>query len=87
MEDNQNRLLIGMVDKALEAKTYTNISLALTIIFFIEFFLILFGYAEFDIIYFLILIVTYIGNTHMNKKHKKAIKEYEQLKEEYENTI
>lgn len=87
MNDYQQRLLNDMLSKLYEAKTYTNISMFLTILFIIDFVLVLLGYAEFNITYFLILVVTFIGNNHMNKKHRIAMKEYEELKEEYENLI
>ena len=87
MNDYQQRLLIDMMVKLYEAKSYTNISLFLTFLFILDFALILLGYGKFDFFYFSILIVTFVGNTHMNRKHKTAMKEYEELKEEYENTI
>lgn len=87
MNDYQQRLLNDMLSKLYEAKTYTNISMFLTLLFILDFVLVLLGYAEFNITYFLILVVTFIGTNHMDKKHKTALKEYEELKEEYENTI
>ena len=87
MNDYQQRLLNEMLSKLLEARSYINISIVLTILFLLEFVLVLLGYGKFDFFYFSILIVTFVGNTHMNRKHKTAMKEYEELKEEYENTI
>lgn len=87
MNDYQQRLLNDMLSKLYETKTYRNISVFLTLLFIFDFVLVLLGYAEFNITYFLILVVTFIGNNHMNKKYRVAIKEYEKLKEEYENTI
>ena len=87
MNDYQLRLLNDMLNKLYEAKTYTNISIVLTLLFILDFAFVILGYAKFNITYFIILIVTFIGNNHMNKKHKVALKEYEELKEEYENTI
>ena len=87
MNDYQQRLLIDMMVKLYEAKSYTNISLFLTFLFILDFALILLGYGKFDFTYFLILLVTFIGNQHMSRKYKTALKEYEELKEEYENTI
>jgi hypothetical protein len=85
MTDYQQRLLNEMLSKLLEARSYSNISMVLTILFLLEFVLVLLGYGEFDFYYFSILIVTFVGNTHMNRKHKTAIEEYEELKKEYED--
>ena len=74
-----------MLSKLLEAKSYTNISMVLTILFLLEFVLVLLGYGEFDFFYFSILIITFVGNTHMSRKHKKAIEEYKELEKEYED--
>jgi|688.fasta_scaffold383846_2 hypothetical protein len=87
MNDYQQRLLNEMLAKLVEAKMYTNINLLLTILFFIDTTLTLLGYLQFNSLYFMVLVVTFIGNQHMSRKHKTAIKEYEELKEEYENTI
>ena len=87
MDDNQQRLINEMLSKLIEAKSYTNVSLVLTILFLIEFVLVLLGYGKFDIILLLVLIVTFVGNKHMDIKHKRAIEEYEELKKEYEKTI
>jgi hypothetical protein len=87
MNDYQQRLLNEMLAKLVEAKMYTNIYLLLTILFFIDTTLTLLGYLQFNSLYFMVLVVTFIGNQHMSRKHKTAIKEYEELKEEYENTI
>lgn len=87
MNDHQSRLLNDMLNKLYEAKTYSNISMVLTLLFILDLVSVILGYAEFNITYFLILIVTFIGNNHMDKKHKIALKEYQELKEEYENTI
>jgi hypothetical protein len=56
-------------------------------LFLIEFVLVLLGYGKFDFILLSVLIVTFVGNKHMDIKHKKAIEEYEELKKEYEKTI
>ena len=87
MNDYQQRLLNEMLAKLVEAKMYTNINLLLTILFFIDTTLTLLGYLQFNSLYFMVFVVTFIGNQHMSRKHKTAIKEYEELKEEYENTI
>jgi hypothetical protein len=87
MNDYQQRLLNEMLAKLVEAKMYTNIYLLLTILFFIDTTLTLLGYLQLNSLYFMVLVVTFIGNQHMSRKHKTAIKEYEELKEEYENTI
>jgi hypothetical protein len=87
MNDYQQRLLNEMLAKLVEAKMYTNIYLLLTILFFIDTTLTLLGYLQLNSLYFMVLVVTFIGNQHMSRKHKTAMKEYEELKEEYENTI
>jgi len=87
MNDHQQRLINEMLSKLLEARSYINISIVLTILFLLEFVLVLIGYGEFDFFYILVLIVTFVGNTHMDIKHKKAMEEYEELKKEYEKTI
>ena len=87
MNDHQQRLLNEMLTKLVEAKMYTNINLLLTILCLLDFIMTLLGYVQFDSIYFMVLVVTFIGSQHMSRKHKTAIKEYEELKEEYENTI
>ena len=87
MTDYQQRLLNEMLAKLAEAKMCTNISLLLTILFLLDFILALLRYVQFDSTYFMVLIVTFIGNQHMSRKHKTVMKEYEVLKEEYENTI
>ena len=87
MNDYQQRLLNEMLAKLVEAKMYTNINLLLTILFFIDTTLTLLGYLQLNSLYFMVLVVTFIGNQHMSRKHKTAMKEYEELKEEYENTI
>ncbi len=74
-----------MLSKLLEARSYINISIVLTILFLLEFVLVLLGYGKFDFILLSVLIVTFVGNTHMNRKHKTAMEEYEQLKKEYED--
>lgn len=87
MIDREQLLLNAMSSKLNEAKSYTNISVMLTILFLIDFVLVLLGFGQFNSTYFLILALTFLGNQHMSKKYKKAIKEYEQLKEEYESII
>ena len=87
MTDYQQRLLNEMLAKLVEAKMYANINLLLTILFLLDFILALFGYVQFDSIYFMVLVVTFIGNQHMSRKHKTVMKEYEELKEEYESLI
>ena len=74
-----------MLSKLIEAKTYANIRIVLTILFLLEFVLVLLGYGKFDFFYFSILIVTFVGNTHMDRKHKIAMEEYNELKKEYED--
>lgn len=87
MDKHQLELLNKMLSKLAEAKTYTNIRMVLTLLFILDFVLVLFGYSQFDFTYFLILFVTFIGSNHMDKKYKNTMKKYEELKEEYENTI
>lgn len=87
MTDYQQRLLNEMLAKLVEAKMYANINLLLTILFLLDFILALLGYVQFDSIYFMVLVVTFIGSQHMSKKHKTVMKEYEELKEEYESLI
>lgn len=87
MTDYQQRLLNEMLAKLAEVKMYANINLLLTILFLLDFILALLGYVQFDSIYFMVLVITFIGSQHMSRKQKTVINEYKELKEEYENLI
>ena len=87
MDKKQNELLIKMVLKINEAKTYNKISIVLTVLWFIEFIYTFFVTQNFNLMYWLIWVLSVVGWFHMSRKFKKSMEEYEQLKQEYENTI
>ena len=87
MQDKQNKLLIEMVLKIDEARTYHRICGVITLVWLIEFFYTFFWTQKFDYMYWTIWVVCMVGWIHLNKKFRFAIKEYKTLKEEYEDTI
>jgi len=87
MEDKQYELLAKMVIKIDEAKTYNRISGLLTFLWLIECFCEIFWIQKFDGFYWVIWIFCMVGWYHMNQKFRGAMNEYEELKQEYENTI
>lgn len=87
MDKHQKELLYVMLIKLSEAKTYTNISIVLSLLLMVEFVLVLFGYGEFGFIFFSMVIITIIGNRHMSLKHKTTMEEYYELKKEYEDLL
>ncbi len=76
-----------MVVKINEARTYNIISGILTLLWLIEFFFEIFWIQKFDGFYWVIWIFCMVGWYHMNQKFRGAMNEYEELKQEYENTI
>jgi len=87
MQDKQHDLLIKMVIKIDEAKTYNRITGLITFLWLIEFFYTFFWTQKFDYMYWTIWIVCVVGWVHLNKKFRFAMDEYKKLKEEYENTF
>lgn len=87
MQDKQNKLLIEMVLKIDEARTYHRICGVITLVWLIEFFYTFFWTQKFDYMYWTIWVVCMVGWIHLNKKFRFAIKEYKTLKEEYEDTF
>jgi hypothetical protein len=87
MQDKQNKLLIDMVVKLNEASGYQRISLALTLIWLFEICYVFFWLSYIDLFYWLIWGVCLVGWIHMDRKYKVAMNEYDELKQEYENTI
>jgi hypothetical protein len=87
MQDKQNKLLIDMVLKIDEARTYNRIYGVITLVWLIEFFYTFFWTQKFDYMYWTIWVVCMVGWIHLNKKFRFAMKEYKTLKEEYEDTI
>ena len=87
MQDKQNKLLIDMVLKIDEAKTYHRICGVITLVWLIEFFYTFFWTQKFDYMYWTIWVVCMVGWIHLNKKFRFAMKEYKTLKEEYEDTF
>lgn len=88
MTDRQQELLIEMVSKINEARTYNIISGFLTFLWLFEFFYTLFWIGNFsNNMYWVIWIFCVIGWVHMNRKFKSCMKEYDELKEEYENLL
>lgn len=88
MNDYQQRLLNEMLSKLAEATTYNRISGFLTFLWLFEVIYFIFWDQMSNInLYFTIWLVCIVGWTHMSRKYKTCMKEYEELKEEYENTI
>jgi hypothetical protein len=87
MEDEQYELLAKMVVKINEARTYNRISGLLTLLWVIECFFEIFWIQKFDGFYWVIWVLCMVGWYHMNQKFRGAMNEYEELKQEYENTI
>jgi len=87
MQDKQNKLLIDMVLKIDEARTYNRICGVITLVWLIEFFYTFFWTQKFDYMYWTIWVVCMVGWIHLNKKFRFAMKEYKTLKEEYEDTF
>jgi hypothetical protein len=87
MQDKQNKLLIDMVLKIDEARTYNRIYGVITLVWLIEFFYTFFWTQKFDYMYWTIWVVCMVGWIHLNKKFRFAMKEYKTLKEEYEDTF
>jgi hypothetical protein len=88
MNDYQQRLLNEMLSKLAEAATYNRISGFLTFLWLFEVIYFIFWDKMSNInLYFTIWLVCIVGWTHMSRKFKTCMKEYEELKEEYENTI
>ncbi len=84
MEDKEYELLNRMVVKIDEAGTYNRISLILTIIFIFQFAYTFFYKQLVTPIYWIMLIMYIIGSYHLRKKFKKAMEEYQELKDEYD---
>ena len=87
MEDKEHELLMKMVVKIDEARTYNRISGILTFLWLIEFFYSFFYTQKFDTLYWIIWIFCMVGWYHMNKKFRTAMNEYQELKQEYENNF
>jgi hypothetical protein len=88
MTDYQQRLLNGMLSKLAEATTYNRISGFLTFLWLFEVIYFIFWDQLSNInLYFIIWLVCMVGWTHMGRKFKTCMKEYEDLKKDYENTI
>jgi hypothetical protein len=88
MNDRQQELLVEMVTKLNEASTYNRISGILTFLWLFEVIYFIFWDQNLNIgLYLSIWLVCMVGWTHMSRKFKTCMKEYEVLKEEYENTI
>ena len=84
MEDKEYELLNKMVVKIDEARTYNRICLVLTLIYLFEFFYTFFWIGSFDsYLFWSIFFLCLGGYTHMNKKYKIAMEEYQELKDEY----
>jgi len=84
MTDKQYELLMDMVTKLDEARTYNRISGFLTFLWLFEFVYFIFWAQMSNVnLYFIIWLVCMVGWVHMNKKFKNSMKEYNELKEEY----
>ena len=87
MDEKEHKLLVQMVLKINEAKTYNKISFVISVLWLFEFFYSFFVIQTFNFLYWLVWIVCLIGWVHMDRKFKTAMKEYEQLKKDYENNF
>jgi|694.fasta_scaffold00017_70 hypothetical protein len=84
MTERQQELLIEMVTKIDEARTYNLISGVLTFLWLFEFIYLIFWDNNLNItLYFTIWLVCMVGWVHMDRKFKKSMKEYNELKDEY----
>lgn len=88
MTERQQELLIEMVLKINEAKTYNRISGVLTLLWIFEVLYFIFWDRMLNIsLYLTICLFCILGWTHMNRKFKKCMDEYKKLSEEYENLL
>ena len=88
MTDRQQELLIEMVLKINEARTYNRISGVLTLLWIFEVIYFIFWDRMLNIsLYLTICLFCILGWTHMNRKFKKCMDEYRKLSEEYENLL
>ena len=88
MTDRQQELLIEMVLKINETRTYNRISGVLTLLWIFEVIYFIFWDRMSNIsLYFTIWLVCMGGWIHMNHKFKKCMDEYKKLSEEYENLL
>ena len=88
MDNKQKELLMEMISKINEARTYNIISGVLTLLWLFEVIYFIFWDQMFNIsLYFTIWLVCMGGWIHMNRKFKKSMDEYKKLSEEYENLL
>ena len=88
MTDRQQELLIEMVLKINEARTYNRISGVLTLLWIFEVLYFIFWDRMLNMsLYLTICLFCILGWTHMNRKFKKCMDEYKKLSEEYENLL
>ena len=88
MTDRQQELLIEMVLKINEARTYNRISGVLTLLWMFEVLYFIFWDQMLNMsLYLTICLFCILGWTHMNRKFKKCMDEYKKLSEEYENLL
>jgi hypothetical protein len=88
MTEKQQELLMEMISKINEARTYNRISGFLTFLWLFEVVYFIFWDQMSNInLYFTIWLVCMVGWYHMNRKFKKCMDEYKILSEEYENII
>ena len=84
MTEKQQELLIEMVTKIDEARTYNLISGVLTFLWLFEFIYLIFWDNNLNItLYFTIWLVCMVGWVHMDRKFKKSMEEYNELKDKY----
>ena len=83
MEDKEYELLNKMVVKLNEASGYQRISLTLTLIWLFELCYSFFWLSDFGLLYWLIWGLCLVGWIHVDRKYKRAMDEYNELKEEY----
>ena len=83
MTEYQRELITKMIVKINEARGYNRIQVVLSLIWLVEFFLTFFGYLPINTFYWIIFVLCMIGWFDLNRKSKKSIEEYEELKEKY----
>jgi hypothetical protein len=83
LKDEEYQLLNKMVVKVDEAVGYQRISLVLTLIWLFEILYTFFWTSNSDSLYWVIWCLCLVGWIHVDRKYKRAMDEYNELKEEY----
>lgn len=84
MESYKEKLILEMILKLNEIRTYKLIHTVISILFWSDFVYVLLGYAEYDEYFLLLTLVCLFGNNRVGNKINETEEEYDVLKEEYE---